>query len=245
MWWCATGPLAFLPIHAAGYYDNEVPGTKLSDFAISSYIPSLTSILKSTVPQQDNFKLVAVTQPELPCAEEEWKLIQKWLGNLSNTHLSGADATVERVLEEMKKCNWVHLACHGTQNTNAPTNSAFHLHQGDLTLSKIIQLSLPNADFAFLSACATSQGEESLSEEAVHLAAGMILAGYRGVISTMWPIKDDLAPYVADAVYTTVLDDGKPDRTKAAGALHKAVQELRKQPGLDLLSWVPFVHFGD
>ncbi|KAJ7226683.1 hypothetical protein GGX14DRAFT_385492 [Mycena pura] len=46
VWWCPTGPLAFLPIHAAGLYgDNQPSGSKLSDFVISSYAPSLTSLV--------------------------------------------------------------------------------------------------------------------------------------------------------------------------------------------------------
>ena len=45
---------------------------------------------------------------------------------------------------------------------------------------------LPKVQLAFLSACQTSVGDKSLSEEAVHLAAGMLAVGYRGVIATMW-----------------------------------------------------------
>ncbi|KAJ7703440.1 hypothetical protein B0H14DRAFT_2230098, partial [Mycena olivaceomarginata] len=55
-----------------------------------------------------------------------------------------------------------------------------------LTLSRIIQLNLPHAVFAYLSACQTATGEQKLQEESVHLAAGILLAGYRGVIATMW-----------------------------------------------------------
>ena len=48
-------------------------------------------------------------------------------------------------------------------------------------------------DLAFLSACQKSTGDGRLSEEAVHLAAGMLAAGYRGVIATMWLIRDRYA----------------------------------------------------
>ncbi|KAJ6487356.1 hypothetical protein DFH09DRAFT_841575, partial [Mycena vulgaris] len=41
-----------------------------------------------------------------------------------------------------------------------------------------------------LSACQTARGAKGLQEESVHLAAGMLLAGYRGVIATMWSIMD-------------------------------------------------------
>ena len=46
------------------------------------------------------------------------------------------------------------------------------------------------ADLALLSACQTSAGDEKLSEEVIHLAAGMLAAGYRGAVATMWSIRD-------------------------------------------------------
>jgi CHAT domain-containing protein len=124
----------------------------------------------------------------------------------------------------MKGCDWIHLACHGTQNTAELIKSAFLLQGGGLELSRIIQTPLPDADFAFLSACQNATGDKQLSEEAIHLAAGMLLVGYRGVIATMWSIKDNDAPLVADEVYAHLLKDNQPNRTCVAHALHHAVQ---------------------
>jgi CHAT domain-containing protein len=144
----------------------------------------------------------------------------------------------------MEDCNWLHLACHGIQKPENPTKSALILEDGHLTLEEIIKLNLPNAEFAFLSACQTTTGDEKLSEEAVHIAGGMLLAGYRGVVATMWSIQDDLAPEVADEFYAHIIQDGqRPDRRKAAEALHVSVQKLRKK-NVPLIEWVPFVHLG-
>ncbi|KAF8159786.1 hypothetical protein B0H34DRAFT_807283 [Crassisporium funariophilum] len=46
--WCATGPLAFLPMHAAGLYAPDAEGQRniLSDLAISSYTPTVTVLLE-------------------------------------------------------------------------------------------------------------------------------------------------------------------------------------------------------
>ena len=66
---------------------------------------------------------------------------------------------------------------------NPPSESAFCLQNGRLTLSTIITKSFPHADFAFLSESAslrqTAAGDKNLSEGAVRLAAGMLAAGYR------------------------------------------------------------------
>ncbi|KAJ7884655.1 CHAT domain-containing protein, partial [Mycena leptocephala] len=116
---------------------------------------------------------------------------------------------------------WVHFACHGVQNISHPTESALLLAgRSRLTLSDIIQFALPNADLAFLSACQTATGEKTLEEESVHLSAGMLLAGYRGVIATMWTIMDSDALDVANDVYEHLFKMSPPDPAQAAEALH-------------------------
>jgi CHAT domain-containing protein len=104
---------------------------------------------------------------------------------------------------------------------------------------------------AFLSACQTATGDEKVPDEAVHLAAGMLAAGYRGVIATMWSVMDQDAPQVARDVYGHLFRDkceSPPDPTEAAYALNQAVNKLRdhlgKTDNASFLSWVPFIHMG-
>jgi CHAT domain-containing protein len=175
----------------------------------------------------------------------ELDYIQKRLVDLDHIVLEGVDGTKERVLQGMEDCNWLHLACHGIQQPTEPTKSSLVLEDGNLTLEEIIKLNLPNAEFAFLSACQTTTGDENLSEEAVHIAGGMLLAGYRGVVATMWSIQDDLAPEVTDEFYGHIMKEGeRPDSRNAAEALHMSVQKLRRKAGVELTDWIPFVHLG-
>ncbi|CAG8589211.1 16081_t:CDS:2, partial [Acaulospora colombiana] len=214
IWWCATGPLAFLPIHAAGVYDDQSVGSHTCDYVISSYTPTLSSLLQSTEPVTDSqFKLLSVIQPSapgvssIPNTKEELECIKKRLGDRDHIILNDQEGTKERVMKAMMDSNWLHCACHGSQRQDEPTKSGLILEDGHLTLEEIIKLDLPNAEFAFLSACQTTTGEESLSDEAVHIAGGMLLAGYRGVVATMWSIQDDLAPEVADEFYRYIMTD--------------------------------------
>jgi CHAT domain-containing protein len=200
IWWCPTGPLAFLPIHAAGLYGEDKPfSLKLSDFLISSYTPSLTALIQGFRPHsgsQTELRILAVTQPSakgqsyLPGTQEEIKCIQQHAkGKAHLQWLHEEMATIAKVQKGMTNSRWVHFACHGVQS-DSPTESAILLAgSSQLTLSNIIQLSLPNADLAFLSACQTATGSQELQDESVHLTAGMLLAGYRGVIGTMMPHK--------------------------------------------------------
>jgi len=254
IWWCATGPLAFLPIHAAGLYDANHPGSKVSDYFVSSYTPTLTAILR---PRHDrsskDFRILAISQPSalgaplISGTNEELDLIKAHAKGLTLVSLREAEATFSKVVEEMSKCSWLHLACHGVQNTAEPTESAFSLRDGNLKLSDISKRALSHADFAFLSACQTATGDMKLSEEAVHLAAGMLMVGFEGVIGTMWSIRDKDAPVVADEVYSRLLYGEKPDHSRAAHALHHATRKLRDQSDgspSSFLSWVPFIHIG-
>ena len=255
IWWCATGPLTFLPIHAAGIYNTNNFGTKISDFVVSSYTPTLTALLEKPFTEKPSFRgLLGVSQPctpglsRLPNAQKELDLIEQ-LGSSLHIHtLLGELATMESVIEGMEQYSWVHLACHAVQDTAEPTRSALCLQNGPLTLSKIITKSFPHADLAFLSACQTAAGDEDLSEEAVHLAAGMLAAGYKSVIATLWSIMDEDAPLVAAEVYSYLVRDAEPDSTRAAHALHHAVNRLRNQleesGKPSFLSWVPFIHVG-
>ncbi|TEB18330.1 hypothetical protein FA13DRAFT_639065 [Coprinellus micaceus] len=114
---------------------------------------------------------------------------------------------------------------------------------------------LKNSDLAFLSACKTSTGEAKIPDEAVHLAAGMLAAGYRRVVATMWSISDKHAPALATDFYEYLWDRrGESSLTQFDGslsayALHHAIQRLRAHEHLDisdrsLLTWIPYVHFG-
>lgn len=127
-----------------------------------------------------------------------------------------------------------------------PTQSAFLLHKGRLTLNDLMVHSSRIGELAFLSACETAMGDESVPDEAVHLAAGMLAVGYRSIVATMWSIGDDDASVVTDALYKALLQERPSSgRLKVAYALHQAVQTLRAHVSDDaFVKWIPFVHFG-
>jgi CHAT domain-containing protein len=187
-------------------------------------------------------------QSPLPNTKVEVSQIRQQAHDLVVHSLDGQEASVKRVIEGMESHSWVHLACHAVQNHAEPTKSAFCLNDGHLELSTIITKRFPHADFAFLSACQTATGDEKLTEEAIHLAAGLVLAGYCSVILTMWSIKDEDAPVIVDYVYSDLFCNTKPDSTKAALALHHATKCLCEKKGYKsdaaFLSWVPFIHVG-
>ncbi|KAH6905432.1 CHAT domain-containing protein [Coprinopsis sp. MPI-PUGE-AT-0042] len=268
IWWCPTGPFSFLPIHAAGIYAPGPSSECLADYAVSSYTPTVSAlaarirekekrekvkgrILLVSVPEAEGQKPIHGTTREIQALCDF-----ATISNANYLSLDGKEATTERVMKEISKASIVHLACHGSQNITDPMKSGFFLQDKRLELSAIIKANLKSADLAFLSACQTGTGDENLSNEAVHLAAGMLAAGFRGTVATMWAISDAYAPKVAGDFYKDLLKRGREegggiDGENAAYALHRAIQELKKIPmknfgGVEkwFLTWVPYVHYG-
>ncbi|CAE6507950.1 unnamed protein product [Rhizoctonia solani] len=248
--WCTIGALSFIPFHAAGIYENS--RACISDYAISSYIPSLTALLSSSPPAVAS-SILAISQEQtpgshsnLPGAAQELEHIREHAdGVISYTQVTNEMATVEAVLSGMEYHDCVHLACHAHQSVDDPTKSGFFLHNGTLNIISIMRRSFNNKGLAFLSACQTAMGDRNLPNETVHLASSMLTAGYPSVIATMWSVWDRDAPFVADKVYHQLLKDGKMDCRNSAKALHYAIWALRQEIGDEkFLRWVPFIHIG-
>lgn len=259
IYWCLSGPGSALPIHAACMKSinrrKTVKVSWLADYAVSSYIPSITALKRAQArqPQISGINLLAVAQPEapgaapLPYTTSEIAgldaLFQERLAAQNRiTRHEEKSATIAAVTEDLKICTHVHLACHGTQDKQEPLASGFLLFDGRLRLDQVIQHLNPNAEFAFLSACETAKGDRNLPDEAIHLAAGMQLAGFRSVVATLWAMDDDAGFHLAKVFYREFFAGGaRPE--DAARALHVATQQLRKD-GYSMLTWAPFIHMG-
>jgi CHAT domain-containing protein len=183
------------------------------------------------------------TWTRLPSVETELNTVTALFGNKVQ-QLKDSQATISNVVEGMKKSAWLHLACHGSQDTADPLKSGLILSDGKLELGEILGVDLPKAKFVFLSACETAMGDEKLSNEAMHLAGGFLAAGFQGAIGTLWSMSDADGPKVAEIVYETILgEDEIPNVKMAAKGLHLAIQKLRKD-GAPLHQWIPFIHMG-
>jgi len=213
IWWCPTGPLAFLPIHAAGIYvrGEGVPNQCLSDFAVSSYIPTLDVFLKTSLSVKERGDapagLLMVSQPDtpsmwpIPAVKDEIEKIKMQLERrgISFCVLDDEKGTVNRVLESMELFPCIHLACHGSRKADTLVECSICLHDGLLPLSDIMRVNLLNSDFAFVSACQTSNFKSD--DEAFNFPSGLLVAGYQSVVGTMWYVLDKYCPDIAESFY--------------------------------------------
>ncbi|EUC56763.1 aromatic di-alanine and TPR containing protein, putative [Rhizoctonia solani AG-3 Rhs1AP] len=252
--WCPTGALSFLPLHAAGDYGQAQ--CRVFDYVISSYTPTLTALLASSSDSISNHtstsRILAIGQANtpkhsaLPGTTRELAYMQAHTPKDAHySQLMDSQATVSAVLDAMEQHDWVHLACHAHQNVSDPTKSGFFLHDGTLDLAAINRRSFKGKGLAFLSACQTAMGDDRLADEAVHLASGMLMAGYSSVIATMWSVHDEDAPLVADNVYAHLMQDMRIGNGEAGVALHDALAALRERVGEQKFErWVPYIHIG-
>jgi len=251
--WCPTGSISFLPLHAAG--DYEQPQSRVFDYVISSYTPTLTALLASSSARSSlnrASRILGIGQSitpghsPLPGITAELENLRAHTQNVVEySQLLNNKATTSAILDAMEQHDWVHLACHAHQNVSDPTKSGFFLHDGTLDLATINRRTFKNKGLAFLSACQTAKGDERLPDEAIHLASGMLMAGYPSVIATMWSVKDCDAPLVADKVYAELMKGGKVGNGEAGRALHHAVAALRDNVGeKEFGRWVPYIHIG-
>jgi len=257
VWWCPTGPLAVLPLHAAGHHPRlRTAGARSADSVpdrvISSCTPTLTALIRARQPAAGTgVRQLTVGMPAtpgqspLPAVPAELKVLARHFppGDGSR-QLAGPQATRAAVLTAIADHSWVHLACHASQEHADPARSGFNLWDGTLSITDLAAQPTQGRDLAFLSACETAAGSVRHLDEAIHLAAAMQFLGYRHVIATLWTINDSPAPHLADTVYTALTQDGKPDPGSAAEALHHAIHTLRQTDPTDPLLWAPYIHLG-
>jgi tetratricopeptide (TPR) repeat protein len=251
VWWCLTGSLAALPVHAAGDHITRGSGSTL-DRIISSYAPTLTSLAESRQPAtatRSRHLTVAMPtspgQPPLPAVGIEVENVARHFPPGETNHqLSGPQATQTAVLGAIRDHGWTHFACHALQDHNYPDRSGFILWDGILTIADLAALPSQRRELAFLSACQTATGSFHHLDESIHLAAAMQFLGYKHVIATVWAVADLSASRVTNRVYATLISSGRPTSCRSAEALHRAVRALRDAAPDNPIMWAPFIHLG-
>ena len=114
----------------AGMYLTE--GTDcVSDYIISSYMPTISSLL-SDIPLPTNpFKMMVIVQSHtprqksLPCTINELQKIETHVPTKSLVRL--VSGFVKEAITHLPESSIAHFACHGQQNPQNPLKSALLL----------------------------------------------------------------------------------------------------------------------
>lgn len=255
VWWCPTGPMTLLPLHACG--THEVQGASVPDSLVSSLIPSITvlaharrAMAERAMSPQSSLVVAVPGEPgqesTLEVLDEETAKIPPLLPD--PLYLRSADATKDVVLRELASRSVLHFACHCVTEPARPSASRLVLHdhaENPLTALDLSEARTPQAQLAFLTACSTADSQTIVIDEALHMAGAFQAAGVPHVIGTMWPVTDNPVSHIAPQVYASLADGtGRLRVADTARALREHVRELRKRYPLNPTLWANYVHLG-
>jgi CHAT domain-containing protein len=222
-----------IPLHAL--HDGE--RYLIDSFAVS-YAPS-ASIYASCCAQQVNTSgpslVLALPDDYAPHIEEEAHTV---VWTLPDAELfTGASASSQVLRERGPGSRYIHIGTHGRFRHDNPMFSAIRLGDGYLTLYDLYQMRLP-ADLITLSGCSTGLSVVAKGDELLGLVRGLLTAGARAVLLTLWDVQDRTT---ADLMKSFYLRLGA-NQSKAE-ALRGAMQELRARHPHPYY-WAPFVLIG-
>ncbi|MEU4344587.1 CHAT domain-containing protein [Nocardia sp. NPDC023852] len=253
LWWCPIGITAQLPLHAAGRH-RDGAGQTVFDRVVSSYTPSLTALADTlTTPRPHHARhtalIVGVGErrgvPVLPSARAEAEAVAGLLPG--STVLIDSAADPEAIQQGLHEHAIAHFACHGQAVSSAkhPDQGGLMLSDGMFVPSFVRDLRTTQAQLAFLSACDTAGPDPALLDEPLNLASAFHLAGFRGVIGTLWHTADSTE--TAEAVYAALTAHGtRPaDAAEAATALTETLRRMRNAYPAVPTRWAAHVHVGD
>jgi CHAT domain-containing protein len=230
------GAMHLLPFHALPLHGRPLGASHVvSQLPAASLIPRLAGRPR---PRRDGSVLVVgdpATDParhlrRLPGAHLEAVTVARVLGAEPLTGAAADEPSVRAALATRSPV--VHLATHGLLDDDAPYLSSLALSGGDeLTVAELLGLGL-DTDVAILSACDSGRGTVTLGGDVVGLARGLLAAGARHSVVSLWPV-DDQVGCLTMAAFAERLAAGDT----VAEALAKAQRTVRAASAADREDW--------
>jgi tetratricopeptide (TPR) repeat protein len=227
------GPLHYLPFHAL--FDGRQ--YLMDDYAIS-YAPSATVYrlcqTKPGSPHKGSLVL-ALADGYAPHIRREAEEVSRVLPGVRV--FTGEQATVGRLQQEGGSARYIHIAAHGYFRRDNPMLSAVKLSGGDLSLADLYNLAL-SADLVTLSGCGTGLSAIVGGDELVGLMRGLLHAGARSLLLTMWQVDDLSTAEFMSGFYHHLV--GGSSKAEAVGLAMTTVRERFPHP----YYWAPFTLVG-
>ncbi|KAJ7752767.1 CHAT domain-containing protein [Mycena maculata] len=181
IWWCPTGMLGILPIHAAGPY-SPGSGKDVPDIYISSYTPTLSvlitarEVLKGADDHTPNLLFVGVSSSprftSLPSVRVECDVTRTFVPQ--GKTLLDEKVRSKNVLAELPNHSWVHFASHAAHSIDQPFDSSIILYdEEEFQLREFMMAHSTHARLAILSACDSAALSKSTPDEVLHLSAAI------------------------------------------------------------------------
>lgn len=227
------GILHQVPFHAL--YDGQ--GYLIDRFNVS-YSPSasLFAALQTTSERSCRKSLIlGVPDSRAPEIVHEVEAVAKLLPDSSL--FVGAEATVERLRSLAPESRVVHIATHGFFRKDSPMFSAIQLGGSRLTLLDLYGLEF-GAELVVLSGCSTGLHKVESGDELIGLSRGLLYAGARSLVTTLWDVHDQSTASFMKAFYGNL--SAGANRAEALARAAKTIRSEHPNP----YYWAPFVLIG-
>jgi CHAT domain-containing protein len=226
--------LHFLPFHAL--FDGE--RYLIDDFSVS-FAPSATVYRLCWAKQPrsgDQALIMGVPDLATPFIADEVEAVAAVLPN--TRVLVGANATAAELRRHGAGSRFVHIATHGIFRRDNPLFSSIRLGDGPLCAYELYELQLP-AELVTLSGCSTGLSVVAGGDEQLGLVRGLLYAGARTVLLTLWDVNDSSTSEFMKGFYSRLRDGwGK------ARAAQQAMRDLRERHAHPFY-WAPFSLIGN
>jgi hypothetical protein len=251
LWWCPTGPLVSMPLHAAQSTGEGTLGVITAlERCVSSFTGSLAGLAGAVRRASDAAPVteVALVGCATGVADHPLAHVHDELDAVA-AHVRAGERrdepapTVAAVLDLVERAPALHIASHA-RSQDRETSAALLLHDGALELPMLGAHRPARPAWAFVSACGTAEAEPGTADEHLTLAAGFQAAGYPYVVGTLWSVVDDVAVETAGAVYGHVVHPDGMDLSRTAAAMSSVSLDLRRRYPAYPFLWAGHVHFG-
>ena len=138
--------------------------------------------------------------------------------------LSSQDANLAAVAEHASGRDLIHFYCHGIFEPDNPNQSGLLLHDGFLTVQRIItDLDLSQTNLTALAACESGRVDVGQGEELVGLIQALLTSGSKAVVATLWKVNEPATQAFFQHFYCAIKAGHSP-----AEALSHATQAIRQ-----------------
>jgi len=226
--------LHYVPFHALAYGDRHV----IDDFAVT-YAPSASVHHLCAVKSGGSGTgalVMGVPDAGTPHIHDEVAEVAAALPEAKV--FMGEEASEARLRDIGAASRFIHIATHGLFRYDNPMFSSIQLGTSRLSLFDLYQLDL-GAELVTLSGCGTGLGVVEGGDELIGLVRGLLYAGARSALVTLWDVNDRSTAGFMKGFYARL--KGGADR---ATALRQAMLEARERDPHPY-HWAPFVLVGE
>lgn len=225
--------LHYVPFHAL--FDGE---RYLIDCFTVSYAPSASiyrQCRQKKVNRAGSSLILGVPDRHTPSIYEELQAVAESVPQAKL--FLGSNASESVLKEKGPQSRLIHIAAHGFFRRDNPMFSGLRLGDSFLTLYDLYHLKLP-AELIALSGCSTGLNVIAAGDELIGLVRGLLSAGARSLLLTLWDVNDRSTAEFMKAFYSRLVS--RPD---LALALRDTMVEVKRDYPHPYF-WAPFILVG-